>query len=55
MLTWALLFFIVSIVSGVLGFYAIAGTAALIAKILFFVFLIAFLIAIVRGRTRPIA
>jgi uncharacterized membrane protein YtjA (UPF0391 family) len=32
------------------GFYALAGTAALIAKVLFVVFLILFLVSLVRGR-----
>ena len=39
MLKWALIFFIVSIVAGLLGFSGVAAGAASIAKILFFLFL----------------
>jgi uncharacterized membrane protein YtjA (UPF0391 family) len=52
MLSWALLFFLVAIIAGVLGFGIIAGTAATLAQVLFFLFLVAFLIALVTGR-RP--
>jgi uncharacterized membrane protein YtjA (UPF0391 family) len=47
MLYWALVFLIVAIVAGLLGFGAIAFAAAGIAKILFFIFLIAFLVSLV--------
>jgi uncharacterized membrane protein YtjA (UPF0391 family) len=39
------------LIAGVLGFGVIAGTAASIAKILFFVFLILFVVSLVRGRS----
>ena len=39
MLKWALIFFIVSIIAGLLGFSGVAAGAASIAKILFFLFL----------------
>lgn len=39
-LTWALIFLIVAIIAGILGFGGIASTATGIAKVLFFVFLI---------------
>ena len=42
MLNYALIFLVVAIVSGILGFGTIAGTAAFIAKILFVLFLILF-------------
>ena len=44
MLAWALIFFILAVAAGVLGFVALAGVAAAIAKVLFIVF-IAILIA----------
>ncbi|HUL10218.1 MAG TPA: DUF1328 domain-containing protein [Candidatus Acidoferrum sp.] len=44
MLIWALLFLIVAIIAGFLGFGEIASTATGIAKILFFVFLVLFLV-----------
>ncbi|HWK74530.1 MAG TPA: DUF1328 domain-containing protein [Povalibacter sp.] len=55
MLSWALTFFVVAIIAAVLGFTSIAGAAVGIAKILFFVFLVLTLIALVAGafRGRP--
>jgi uncharacterized membrane protein YtjA (UPF0391 family) len=50
MLSYALIFLIVALLAGVLGFGVIAGTAATIAKILFVVFLILFIISLLRGR-----
>ena len=40
MLGWALLFLILAVVAGYFGFFAVAGAGFMIAKILFFVFLI---------------
>jgi uncharacterized membrane protein YtjA (UPF0391 family) len=45
MLYYALVFLIVAIIAAVLGFGVIAGTAALIAKVCFIVFLIMALVA----------
>ncbi len=54
MLSWALLFLIVALVAGVLGFGVVAGTAAWIAKVLFVLFLILFVIGLLSGmRHRP--
>ncbi|MFT6550167.1 MAG: uncharacterized membrane protein YtjA (UPF0391 family) [Zhongshania marina] len=54
MLGWSLVFFLVAIASAALGFGSIAGTAAGIAKILFFIFLallvISLLMQILRGK-----
>lgn len=52
MLSWALTFFVVAIVAAVLGFTSIAGAAAGIAKILFFIFLVLTLCALVAGSIR---
>lgn len=49
MLKWALIFLLISIIAGVLGFTNISGASALIAKVLFFVFLVLFLIAVIIG------
>ena len=49
MLKWAVIFLIVAIVAAVFGFTGIAGTATDIAKILFFVFIVLFLIGLVLG------
>lgn len=44
MLTWAINFFIIAIVAAVLGFGGIAATAVEMARILFFIFLVLFLV-----------
>lgn len=46
MLKWAIIFAIVSLVTGWMGFYSVAGITATIAKVLFAIFLILFLIAV---------
>jgi uncharacterized membrane protein YtjA (UPF0391 family) len=46
MLSYALLFFIIAILAGVLGFGVIAGTAGLIAKVCFVIFLVLFLLSL---------
>jgi uncharacterized membrane protein YtjA (UPF0391 family) len=50
MLYWTAVFFVIALVSAVLGFGGIASGAAGIAKILFFVFLILGAISIVFNR-----
>jgi uncharacterized membrane protein YtjA (UPF0391 family) len=52
MLRWALAFFLVAIVAAIFGFGGIAVAAAGIAKILFFLFLVLFLLALVGGLVR---
>ncbi|HEX7013232.1 MAG TPA: DUF1328 domain-containing protein [Steroidobacteraceae bacterium] len=52
MLSWALTFFIVAIISAVLGFTTVAGATAGIAKVLFFIFLVLTLVALVAGALR---
>ena len=52
MLHYALIFIIVALVAALLGFGALAGTAAYIAKILFFVFLVLFVISLITGKKR---
>lgn len=47
MLKWALIFFVVSIVAGGLGFTGISSAAGGISKILFFIALTVFLIFLV--------
>jgi uncharacterized membrane protein YtjA (UPF0391 family) len=49
MLKWALIFAIVAIVAAALGFGGIAGAAAGIAKLLFFVAVVGFLIFLAMG------
>ncbi|MEZ6137604.1 MAG: DUF1328 domain-containing protein [Pirellulaceae bacterium] len=50
MLSWALTFLVVAIIAAVLGFGVIAGTAGMIAKVLFLVFLVLFVISLITGR-----
>jgi uncharacterized membrane protein YtjA (UPF0391 family) len=54
MLRWALIFLIVALVAGALSLGAVAGTAAWIAKILFVVFIVLFLVSLVAGRRPPV-
>jgi uncharacterized membrane protein YtjA (UPF0391 family) len=51
MLRWAAAFFIVAIVAAIFGFGDIAAAATGVAKILFYVFLILFLISLIGGVT----
>jgi uncharacterized membrane protein YtjA (UPF0391 family) len=54
MLYWAAVFFIIAIIAGMLGFTNIAVNATEIAKILFFIFLVLFVISLIFGfRRRP--
>lgn len=52
MLSYAIIFLIIALIAGVLGFGVVAGTAATIAKICFVVFLILFVVSLIRGRGR---
>ena len=56
MLSWVVTFLIIALVAGLLGFGGIAGTSIEIAKVIFFIAVILFLVSavlgLVRGRTR---
>lgn len=54
MWTWALTFLIVALVAAVLGFGGIAGSLAWVAKVLFFVGLLAFVISLISGRSKAL-
>ncbi len=54
MLGWALTFLVIALIAGVLGFGVVAGTSATIAKILFFVFLVLFVVGLIAGRRSPV-
>jgi len=45
MLYYALVFFVIAVIAGLLGFGVIATAAAGVAKILFWIFLVVFLVA----------
>ena len=49
MLKWALIFAVVALIAGGLGFTGVAGAAAGLAKILFFLFLAGFVILLALG------
>ncbi len=51
MLGYAITFFLIALIAGILGFGGIAGTAASIAQVLFLViFLVLFILSLFRGR-----
>jgi uncharacterized membrane protein YtjA (UPF0391 family) len=49
MLRWAASFFIIAIIAAIFGFGDIAAAATGVARILFYVFLILFLISLISG------
>lgn len=49
MFGWALTFFIIALIAAFLGFGGIAGTAIGIAKIIFFVALVLFVVSLLYG------
>jgi uncharacterized membrane protein YtjA (UPF0391 family) len=53
MLRWAILFLIIALVAGLLGFTTVAGAAYTAGQIVFFVFLVLFVIALIMGRRAP--
>lgn len=50
MLHYAVVFLVIALIAGVLGFGGIAGSAVGIAKILFFVFLVLFVVSLILGK-----
>ncbi len=51
MLGYTIIFLLIAIIAGALGFGFVAGTAATVAKICFVIFLILFVASLFRGRT----
>ena len=51
MLYWAILFLILGLIAGALGFTTIAGASIAIAKFLFFIFIAIFVILLLLGLT----
>ena len=49
MIKWALIFFIVSVIAGLLGFTGVAAGFRTIAKVLFFIAIAIFLVILVFG------
>ena len=54
MLYWALVFFVVALVAAIFGFGGVAIAAAGIAKLLFFIFLVLFIVSLVAHASRRI-
>ena len=56
MLSWVVTFLIIALAAGVLGFGGIAGASVEIAKAIFFIAIVLFIVSavlgLVRGRTR---
>jgi uncharacterized membrane protein YtjA (UPF0391 family) len=56
MLIWVITFLVIALIAGILGFGGVAGASIEIAKIIFFIAVVLFLVSAVvglaRGRTR---
>ena len=52
MVYWAAVFFVIALVAALFGFVGIATAAAGIAKLLFYIFLVIFLVTLVMGLGR---
>jgi uncharacterized membrane protein YtjA (UPF0391 family) len=50
MLRWTLIFLVIAIIAAIFGFGNIAAGATSIARILFFIFIVLFLLSLIRGR-----
>jgi len=53
MLSWSLAFFILALIAGAFGFFNISAALTGIAKVLFFLFLVLFVLTLIFGRRRP--
>ncbi len=53
MLNWGLTFLVIALVAALFGFTNLAGTSIEIAKIIFFVFLVLFIISFFFKKTPP--
>ena len=57
MLSWVVTFLVIALIAALLGFGGIAGASIEIAKVVFFIAIVLFLISavvgLVRGRTNP--
>lgn len=54
MLSWTLTFIVLALIAGILGFGGIAVGAATVAKVCFFLFLVLFVVSLIRGGKKPI-
>ena len=51
LLKWALILFIISLIAGGLGFSGVSQATSSIARILFFIFIVLFVILLIAGLT----
>ena len=51
MLRWAVIFLVIGLIAGLLGFTSVAGASIAVAKTLFFVFMVIFLVLLLAGLT----
>jgi uncharacterized membrane protein YtjA (UPF0391 family) len=51
MLKWAFAFLVIGLIAALLGFTGIAGASIGIAKVLFFVFMVIFVVLLIAGLT----
>jgi len=51
MIKWALIFLVVGVIAGVLGFTGVAGASFAVAKLLFFVAILIFVVLLALGLT----
>lgn len=49
MLSWSIAFFVIAIIAALFGFTGIAANAVSIARVLFFIFIVLFLISLLFG------
>ncbi len=49
MLKWAAIFFVISIIAAIFGFGGVAEGSAEIAKVLFFIFIVLFVLTLIFG------
>jgi uncharacterized membrane protein YtjA (UPF0391 family) len=49
MLRWALVFLIIALIAGAFGFWGLEGAAMWMARVLFFLFLVLFVVALLVG------
>ena len=50
MLRWALIFLVVGLIAGLFGFWGLEGTAMWIARVLFTIFLVMFILSLFLAR-----
>jgi len=54
MIGWAITFLVIALIAALLGFGGVAGTAVGIAKIIFFVAIVLFVLSLIFGRRKAL-